>query len=258
MKQGLIKQGVEFALACVFFVAASATAAIAEEPVPEDMAKIPAGEFIMGSDALGPNHGAPAHKVYLDEFWMDKYEVTNKQFETVFPDHKRSYLSPGDNSPVSRVTWTDAFNYCRAVKKYLPTESQWEKAARGGTRTADEFPWGKDFDPDMAHGGLKLKDKTAPVGSYPPNGYGLYDMGGNVWEWAFDWVSDYPNTTETLKNPWGPPFRFSIGEFKIRRGGAWSDDIKGMKTGWRDWSALDSNHYHDIGFRCASNPPKPK
>jgi len=254
-----MKQGTKTALAYIFFAASAIIApAQASEDIPKDtitqnMARIPAGEFTMGADSLGRDHGAPAHKVYLNEFLIDKHEVTNKQFEEKFPDHIRHKLSAGDDNPVTRVSWFDAIDYCTAVGKSLPTEAQWEKAARGTTKSANDFPWGKEFNAASVHGGLKLRDGTAPVGSYPANEYGLYDMGGNVWEWTNDWADYYPNTDKTIKNPTGP----ARGHHKIRRGGAWSDEIKGMKTGWRDWSSPDSSFYADVGFRCAYNPPQP-
>jgi formylglycine-generating enzyme required for sulfatase activity len=212
------------------------------DEVGRDMVLIPAGKFQRGCNALGPEHGAPAHPVYLDAFMIDIHEVTNERLEKVMPDHKlrRSMSSSCDNCPVTKITWYEAADYCHLIGKSLPSEAQWEKAS--GATNGCEFPWGPDFDPKkkQARGGLELKDKTSPVGSYPPNKFGVYDMGGNVWEWVADWYSPKYYFLEPLYNPRGP----SRGVMKVRRGGAWSDSIKAMKAGYRDWN---------IGFRCAIN-----
>jgi formylglycine-generating enzyme required for sulfatase activity len=219
--------------------------------VSENMVIIPAGRFQRGCDLLGPEHGAPAHPVYLDAFMIDIYEVTNERLEKVMPDHRlrRSMSSHCDNCPVTKITWYEAADYCHLIGKSLPSEAQWEKAS--GASNGCEFPWGPDFDPQkkQAHGGLQLKDKASPVGRYPPNKFGVYDMGGNVWEWVTDWYSPEYYFLEPLYNPRGP----SRGVMKVRRGGAWSDSIKAMKAGYRDWSYPFSRSYSDIGFRCAIN-----
>ena len=217
----------------------------------KEMVLIPAGKFKRGCDEFGLEHGAPSHTVYLDDFFVDKYEVTNRQFEKIIPEHesRRSTLSGCDDCPVSKVTWYDAADYCYLTGKSLPTEAQWEKAAGGASGC--EFPWGPQFDPlhPMAHGGLKLRDKTSAVGSYPPNKYGLYDMAGNLWEWTADWYGPYISTGETMLNPKGP----KSGIMKVRRGGAWSDSIKAMAVGYRDWSYPQSRSLNDVGFRCVVN-----
>jgi formylglycine-generating enzyme required for sulfatase activity len=101
----------------------------------------------------------------------------------------------------------------------------------------------------MARGGLKLRDKASPVGQYPPNKFGIYDMAGNMWEWVADWFQPYLVTPEVLYNPRGP----ASGIMKVRRGGSWSDSVKSMATGYRDWSNPSSRSFNDIGFRCAIN-----
>lgn len=236
-------------------MAAHAQTALPSLPTGEEVARnmvlIPAGKFQRGCDALGPEHGAPAHPVFLNSFMIDQYEVTNQQFEAVMPDHKlrRSKSSHCDHCPVTKVTWYEAADYCHLIGKALPSEAQWEKAA--GAANGCEFPWGPEFDPQkkQARGGFQLRDKTSPVGSYPPNKFGLYDMAGNVWEWVADWYSPKYYFMEPLYNPRGP----SRGVMKVRRGGAWSDHVKAMKTGYRDWSYPFSRSYSDIGFRCAIN-----
>jgi len=223
----------------------------AGDDIGQNMVLIPAGKIQRGCDQLGPEHGGPAHPVYLDLFMIDIYEVTNAQFEKIMPDHKlrRSLSSHCDNCPVTKVTWFEAADFCHLIGKALPSEAQWEKAA--GAVSGCEFPWGPEFDPakKQARGGLELKEKANLVGGYPPNKYGIYDMAGNVWEWVADWYSPKYYFLEPLYNPRGP----SRGVMKVRRGGAWSDSIKAMKAGYRDWSYPFSRSYSDIGFRCAIN-----
>lgn len=218
--------------------------------ITQDMVLIPAGKFQRGCDALGPEHGAPAHEVYLDDFMIDQYEVTNKKLEEVMPDHllRRSRSSSCDNCPVSKITWYEAADYCHLIGKALPSEAQWEKAA--GADNGCEFPWGPEWDPKLAHGGLELQDHASPVGRYPPNKFGLYDMAGNLWEWVADWYSPrFYFLGELMYNPRGPRH----GVMKVRRGGAWSDSIKAMAVGYRDWSYPFSRSYSDVGFRCVIN-----
>jgi formylglycine-generating enzyme required for sulfatase activity len=219
--------------------------------ITDDMVMIASGKFQMGCNQFGPMHGAPNHLVYLNEFMIDRFEVTNKIFERIIPDHnlRRSRLSNCDECPVTNVSWYEAADYCYLIGKTLPTEAQWEKAA--GESDGCAFPWGKDFDlnQNQGRGGLEMKDKSAPVGSYPPNINGIYDMGGNVWEWVSDWMAPGYQVSDVLIDPRGP----NSGIMKVRRGGAYSDSIKAMATGYRDWSHPSSRYFSDIGFRCAIN-----
>jgi len=219
--------------------------------ITEDMVLIPAGTFNRGCDGFGHRHGAPAHLVYLDAYMIDEYETTNEKFEKVFPEHKlrRSQFSHCDNCPVSKVSWYEAADYCHLKGKSLPSEAQWERAAQKGNGC--EFPWGREIDLEnpQARGGMKLRDNSAPVGSFPANKNGLYDMAGNVWEWVGDWFSIRYYFREVMYNPRGP----GHGIMKVRRGGSWSDSVKAMKTGYRDMSNPFSRGFNDIGFRCAIN-----
>lgn len=219
--------------------------------VTDNMIFIPAGKFKMGCDKFGLRHGAPEHVVHLDAFMIDKYEVSNKRFEKVDSDHelRRSILSHCDDCPVTKINWYEAADYCYLTGKTLPSEAQWERAA--GNSEGCAFSWGHDFDPNtnQARGGFKLRDNTKPVGSYFPNKNGIYDMAGNVWEWVSDWYSMGYHFPEFLHNPRGP----SSGVMKVRRGGSWSDSVKAMATGYRDWSYPLSRGFNDIGFRCAIN-----
>ena len=219
--------------------------------VLDDMVLIPKGVFKRGCNRFGPQHGAPEQAVHLDSFWIDKYEVTNKKFESIFPEHnlRRSIYGDCDDCPVSKISWYEAADYCHLVGKSLPSEAQWERAAGNGNGC--EFPWGNGFDlmSPPARGGLKLHDKAFPVGSFSPNGNGLYDMAGNVWEWVSDWFSIRYYYADTLHNPRGP----MSGIMKVRRGGSWSDSVMAMASGYRDWSSPFSRGFTDIGFRCTVN-----
>ena len=236
---------------CSIFFGNNITTWAENSKVLDDMVFIPKGVFKRGCNRFGPQHGAPEQAVHLDSFWIDKYEVTNKKFESIFPEHnlRRSIYGDCDDCPVSKISWYEAADYCHLVGKSLPSEAQWERAAGNGNGC--EFPWGNGFDlmSPPARGGLKLHDKAFPVGSFSPNGNGLYDMAGNVWEWVSDWFSIRYYYADTLHNPRGP----MSGIMKVRRGGSWSDSVKAMASGYRDWSSPFSRGFTDIGFRCTVN-----
>ncbi len=240
-----------FVIGHVLFIDTAFSENIEFRNTTDDMVVIPSGKFKMGCNQFGPMHGAPEHLVYLNQFMIDRFEVTNKRFEEIIPDHKlrRSKLSKCDECPVTNVSWYEALDYCYLIGKGLPTEAQWEKAAGNGDGC--EFPWGKDFDPNQSQGrgGLQMRDKSAPVGSYPPNIHGIYDMGGNVWEWVSDWMAPGYRTSGVLNDPRGP----NKGIMKVRRGGAYSDSIIAMAIAYRDWSHPSSRYFSDIGFRCVIN-----
>jgi formylglycine-generating enzyme len=216
-----------------------------------DMVLIKTGTFKRGCNRFGPQHGAPEQKVHLDSYWIDKYEVSNKKFEEIFPEHnlRRSIFSDCDDCAVSKISWYEAADYCHIIGKSLPSEAQWERAAGNGNGC--DFHWGDGFDlmKPPARGGLKLQDKALPVGSFPPNENGLYDTAGNVWEWVADWFSIRFYYADILHNPRGP----MNGVMKVRRGGSWSDSVKAMASGYRDWSYPLSRGFNDIGFRCSIN-----
>jgi formylglycine-generating enzyme required for sulfatase activity len=240
-----------FALSIVPVFAEELDKGAAVQKTSDNMVRIEGGNFRMGCNEFGPEHGAPEHEVFLDDFLVDKYEVTNKKYEEVFPDHKlrRSRFSHCDKCPVTKVHWYNAADYCYLKGKALPTEAQWEKAA--GAKNGCEFPWGTEFNDrdELARGGLKLKDSASPVGSFKPNKNGVYDTAGNVWEWVADWYQFYYTNGEMLRNPRGP----RNGRMKIRRGGSWSDTVISMRSGYRDWSYPFSRSFNDIGFRCVLN-----
>lgn len=240
------------------------------------MVLIPAGEFTMGSDKsdsappkgfvmLKPRYldEHPAHKVNVAAFWLDAYEVTNGQYSEFVQATKRAppphwekgrYPSGAADQPVTQIKWADAREYCQWKGQRLPTEAEWEKAARG--TDGREFPWGNEFDAKKANTGLSEQRGLMRVGSLAAgkSPYGVYDMVGNVWEWVEDWYQPYPGTTYTSDY---------FGErMKVIRGGGWEgthhDSAHQYRTAYR-FFAPPNLPLGDVGVRCAKDaqPPKP-
>jgi formylglycine-generating enzyme required for sulfatase activity len=197
--------------------------------VPAGMVLVPAGEFSMGADDRAPEE-VPLRKIDLPAFYIDKFEVTNLEFKQVFPRH--TYPEGQDSFPVTGVTWNQAQEYARAVRKRLPTEAEWEKAARG--EAGLEYPWGADFDPGRCNSEEGGKGATTRVGSYIRGGspYGCMDMAGNVYEWVQD-----------LYGPYGQIFR-------VLRGGSYKTDRFDVRGAARHFDKPDAKK-PDYGFRCA-------
>jgi sulfatase modifying factor 1 len=313
------------------------------EPPDHDMVWVPGGEFLMGSDRHYPEE-APAHRVAVGGFWMDRFQVTNERFKrfvketghlTVaqrppnpahYPGAKPELLVPGSTvfaqpdhpvdlrdhynwwryvpgadwrhprgrastirglfrHPVVHVAWEDAEAYARWAGKELPTEAEWEFAARGGLDGA-EYTWGDEFTPAgryMANtwqGEFPIVNEqfdgfewTAPVGSFPPNGYGLFDMAGNVWEWTTDWYQDHDKVGDaccTIPNPRGGERELSYDPQELERGIRMPRKV--MKGGShlcaenycrryrpaaRMPQAIDTSTSH-LGFRCIVRVPTAK
>jgi len=218
---------------------------------------IPAGEFWMGSEE-GNGNEELVHEVNLDAYWLDEHEVTLDQYHEFMKETGCEELVCGESEdyPVGCVSWYDAQTYCEWRGGRLPTEAEWEKAARGGLE-GKKYPWG-DEGPvcdDGAENGARFNDNdqcnyigTAPVMSYTPNGYGLYDMTGNVMEWASDWYDKDYYASSPSNNPDGP----SSGTVRVLRGGSWYYDADFVRTAYRDGSTPDDYH-PGIGFRCATS-----
>ena len=205
------------------------------------MVLIPAGEFQMGSKAA---EDETQHTVYLSAFTIDKFEVTQEQFEKVM-EHNPSDFH-GKNLPVEQVTWYEARDYCKAVGKRLPTESEWEKAARGGTDTI--YYWGNTINGDYAWYWENSKRTSHPVGTRKPNAFGLHDMSGNVWEWVADYYEDTYYSSGSKENPKGP----FTSKYRVIRGGSWRDLPDFLRTTRRNYD-LPAGRFNHIGFRCAKS-----
>jgi len=210
------------------------------------MALVPAGCFQMGSQE-GDSDELPVHEVCFEEpFWIDVYEVTNAQVEEAVPGC--IWLSSGDNQPRICISWTDSLAHCESRGARLPTEAEWEYAARGPDGLV--YPWGDAFVADNVVYGGNVGGETALVGSKPGgvSWVGAYDLSGNVWEWVNDWYAPgyYGTLADGAINPQGP----DTGEYRVLRGGAWGDGSLGVRAAGRNRNAPD-NSYPGGGFRCA-------
>ncbi|MDD5222456.1 MAG: formylglycine-generating enzyme family protein [bacterium] len=239
---------------------------VAKKKYP-DMAYIPTGEFMMGCNSSVDNQcgddGKPYHQVTLDAYYIDKYEVTVAEYQkcvnTLKCDAPKSksdnqYCNWGysdrGNHPVNCVDWHDANNYCEWAGKRLPTEAEWEKAARG--TDGRKYPWGNETaNCDymvIGYGGNGCgKDSTWPVGSKPKGAspYGVMDMAGNVWEWVSDWYDSGYYGKSPSRNPQGP----SSGSSRVIRGGSWNYGTGSLRASGRGstrWAYRGDN----LGFRC--------
>ncbi len=266
---------------------------------PDDMVLVPTGEFRMGAPAGsgGLPDEQPERAVLLSAFYIDRFEVTNEAYflfvsmsghrmpensnpaATLWKDRRPM---PGiERHPVVNVSWTDADAYCRWAGKRLPTEAEWEKAARG--TDGRRYPWGDQWDVLLANSasywvgrtvqfdsgadweafwvkgegaqiakekGLNGEVLTMPVGSFPGSTsvYGLFDMAGNVAEWVQDWYDPNYYPSGPLTNPTGPP----RGAIKSMRGGSWLKPAVSLRTSDRDWGTIDSRP-SGTGFRCAQD-----
>jgi iron(II)-dependent oxidoreductase len=222
-----------------------------------DMVLIPGGEFIMGKNTPYPSDWQPEHKVIIDSFYMDKYEVSNQEYFAFcqatnhplpeFWGIEEFKSGPGfPEYPVIGVNYSDAEQYAKWAGKRLPTEAEWEFSARGGL-VNNNFPTGDHLDSTQANFGKKYKG-IIKTGMFPPNNYGLHDMSGNVWEWVSDNYGDKYYLISPVENPKGP----ETGRFKVIRGGSWHSGAmcnqnyfrNGLPPSWVDFA---------VGFRCAKS-----
>jgi len=216
-------------------------------PIPKEVL-IPAGDFLMGVIKGKEN---PVHTIYLNAFYIDALEVTNAEYRTFIeatnrnaPNYWQDPKYNADKQPVIGVTYDDAQAYCQWRNKRLPTEAEWERAARGPHSRL--FPWGDRFDKERTNTRESKHRQPLPVGSYPKGASpeGVYDMSGNVWEWCHDWFDkDYYLQTAT-KNPTGP----ETGKKRVIRGGGWTapHTDMGLRRGEKP-----NKTYPSLGFRCA-------
>ena len=246
------------------------------------MVYVPAGEFMMGSHGADPKADtdeSPRHTVYLDSYWIDRLEVTNFRYaeflntlgdhigtcegqdcaETQVEDKNSHILRQGgryvvergfEDHPVTQVNWYGARAYCRWAGARLPTEAEWEKAARGVDGRA--YPWGKEMPNCKKAQYGDCGGETVPVGTKPrgDSPYGALDMAGNVWEWVADWYEPAYYRSSPAQNPLGP----EPGLHKAFRGGSWGYPPTFLRTTDR---ARNRPTYagFDIGFRCAATMP---
>lgn len=239
-----------------------------------EMAHIPSGKFIMGGSQFDDEQ--PIHIVFLDAYYIDKYEVTNSAYKVCVdsgvcdPPANTASLTHGyyfgnpqfANYPIISMTWYQAKTFCAWRGGNLPTEAQWEKAARG--TEGNIYPWGDEFNGNYANfcdkncpypgGNMDYDDgniENAPVGSYPlgVSPYGVYDMEGNVMEWTADWYDSnyYSTLVDGVKNPLGP----LNGTDRVLRGGGWDDPEFNLQTAKRFPLVPTANDNTIVGFRCA-------
>ena len=221
-----------------------------------EVVHIPAGDFTIGSPSgQGNDDEHPAHEVYINDFWLGKYEVTFEQYDFFCRETGRSL--PGDegwgrgNRPVINVSWEDALSYCQWLTKKaarnfrLPSEAEWEKAARA------KYPWGRS-EPTASNVNMKGSDDgfpfSAPVGSFPPgeSHYGVLDMAGNVWEWIADWYGADYFQKSPRRDPLGP----ASGSSRVVRGGSWKNGPELIRSANRS-SERPDRRLNVVGFRVA-------
>ena len=238
-----------------------------------EMVYVPAGEFEMGgNDADAWDDEKPVHTVYLDSYWIDKYEVSNAQYakcvtagDCTKPSYTGSYTRSNyygnpeyDDYPVIYVDWNQAKDYCQWAGGDLPTEAQWEKAARGTDGRA--YPWGNEsptcqltnFDQGSYENPNYCVGDTSPVTDYEAGAspYGALNMAGNVWEWVNDWYGSNYYSTLPTRNPSGP----TSGKYRVIRGGSWYRDYRFIRAADRG-SSNPTYTSLNLGFRCVLPQP---
>ena len=225
--------------------------------IEPDMIVIPASEFLMGCDAGAANE-RPVHRVWIDAFAIGRFAITNRLYQAFVETtgHQsptawnEARFSHADH-PVTSLSWFDATAYCewlsmKTSRPYrLPTEAEWERAARGGLE-GKLYTWGDEPPQDQPDYSQRWLNGPERVGSRPPNGFGLYDISENVHEWCSDWYDEHYYLESPGRNPPGP----SAGTRRASRGGSWRHQIKITRVAARS-SIPPAFKYSDYGFRCA-------
>jgi formylglycine-generating enzyme required for sulfatase activity len=226
------------------------------------MLYVPTGDFTMGSDSF-IDDSKPAHKVYINGFWIDKTEVSNQMYSSCVQDGACNPPGGMDSStrssyygnpeykfyPVIYVSWDDAKTYCKWAGRRLPTEAEWEKAARGTDGRV--YPWGNNDPTSLFLNFNGLLRDTSKVDSFSKGAsfYGALNMAGNVWEWVADWYDSVYYRSSPTSNPLGS----DMGSFRVRRGGSWDDYLGGddVRSTYRDKGVPSSTSLNNVGIRCA-------
>jgi len=211
-----------------------------------EFAFLPGGCFTAGAND-GNSDEKPPHEVCLSPFYLGRHEVTQGQWQKVMGFNPSLFSACGDDCPVDQVSWSDAREFVQRLNRLtnrnyrLPTEAEWEYACLGGSRTGkycggevDAVAWHRGNSGNMVH----------PVGKKMPNGFGVFDMSGNVWEWVQDWSGPYP--AQKRQDPQGP----ESGSSRARRGGSWQYGADKARATWRS-SGYQDDRAMDIGFRLA-------
>ncbi len=223
---------------------------------PQGMILIPAGEFIMGDDE-GREDEQPAHSVYLPAFYLDKYLVTNADYNKFVectdhpaPHHwRRGFPKDKASHPVVYVTWHDALEYAQWAGKRLPTEAEWEKAATWDEdeKAKRKYPWGNEFVPGKYSAADSGLWSTSPVGQNSPltdSFYGVSDLTGSIWQWTNSLKREYPYRADDGRED------LTVSDFRIMRGGAWLPDAFSARLAYRNASMSNLALIY-LGFRCA-------
>lgn len=215
------------------------------------MVKVSGGEFLMGSNMGDPDE-RPEHTVSLETFWIDRYEVTNEMYVLCVKagrcrGNKKYKGFTGPRQPVVGVSWKNAVDYCDWAGKRLPTEAEWEKAARGAQ--GRKYPWGDTLDCTRANYRECGTKSTAVAGTYPPGQgpYGAYEMAGNAGEWVRDWYDPEYYRNSPSESPTGP----RRGDYKVIRGGMWQRYAYQMRSADRAAQKPETKNT-TTGFRCAA------
>ncbi len=235
------------------------------------MVKIPAGSLMMGSPASEKDRSdgeGPQRRVTVPEFYMGQTEVTQAQWQAIMGNNP-AYFKGDNKLPVEEVSWLDAMDFCAKLSQKegrtyrLPSEAEWEYACRAGTTTP--FAFGETITPQIVNydGNYpyrstvkgEYRQKTTPVGSFPANGFGLYDMHGNVWEWCLDEYFDTYNDAPVDGSPRGDIKSRNADKQRLLRGGSWSDNAYHCRSAYRRHVAASIRDYGYMGFRVVAVAP---